>query len=149
MFDVFRKAALGSLFVCLLACAPLPSAPQITLEAAWIRTPPNGRDVTAGYILIKNQGGKDQLLSASSPLIEDIEIHEHIEEDGMMQMREVDILPIPENGQVVFRPGGYHLMMFGVPDVKKGQKIELVLHFKVAGPKSILALVGKPTAAKQ
>jgi hypothetical protein len=42
-----------------------------------------------------------------------VEIHTHSMVDGVMKMRKVDTVDLPEEGSVAFEPGGFHLMMFG------------------------------------
>jgi len=62
----------------------------IVISAARILPPFPGRDIAAGYFEITNHGQKlDQLISASSPVSGIIEIHNHIEEEGVMKMRQV------------------------------------------------------------
>jgi copper(I)-binding protein len=143
---VFAQRALlvlaGLLVLGLWSCSSEP-APDLSFSGAWVRVPPGGRDVTGGYVLVQNTGGADKVIAASSPVAEHIEIHEHVERDGMMQMREVPFVPVPAHGEVAFQPGGYHLMMFGVHDLSKGQQVKLTLVFERAGEQEISAIVGK------
>jgi len=144
MFVWVQKAALilaGVLTLSLVACSPT-LAPELTFSQGWVRVPPGGRDITAGYVLITNQGGKDTLVSASSPSAEYIEMHENIEEDGMMEMRQVKQVRIPAKAQIAFEPGGYHLMMFGVENLIEGQEIDLILQFQKSGTRTVHAKVG-------
>ncbi len=134
----------GLLVLLLAACTPaIEPTPEIALSKAWVRLPAGGRDVTGGYLVIENRGGADVLLSATSSIAEEIELHEHVMEDGMMKMREISDLNVPKKGQLVFAPGGLHLMMFGVTDLSLGQEVELVLQFERSGKRSTMAVVGK------
>jgi hypothetical protein len=130
------KTFLAGLLLITVSCSePVLTSPDIAVSKAWVRIPPKGRDIAAGYFVLNNSGSKDVLLSVSSSIAYTVEIHQHIEADGMMQMQEVPQLPIPAGGEIVFKSGGYHLMMFGVTDVELGQKIELVFVFKESGTK--------------
>ncbi|PHR63208.1 MAG: hypothetical protein COA47_00915 [Robiginitomaculum sp.] len=134
----------GLLSLLITACLPaIEAAPDITLSKAWVRLPAGGRDITGGYLVINNRGGADVLLSASSSIAEEIEMHEHIMEDDMMKMREISALDVPKKQQLVFAPGGYHLMMFGVDGLFLGQEVELTLEFERSGRLSTTAIVGK------
>lgn len=126
------------------ACSPpMVTEPDISISGAWVRLPPAGRDITGGYFVIENTGAADVLLSVSSPTAGSIEMHHHVQEDGMMQMREVPRIEVPANGPLVFQPGGYHLMMFGVSGLQQGQQINLLLDFEKSGQQSTIAIVGK------
>ncbi len=67
----------------------------------------------AGYFVIENGDAKaDTLLSASSPDMRRVEIHETFErEDGLSGMRSVEQLPVGSGDRVRFQPGGLHLML--------------------------------------
>lgn len=99
--------------------APVAGSPvtdatlSVTLTDPYILAPLKGRDVTAGYFMIENAGSDTRLVSASSPIAAEVEIHTHSMADGVMQMREVDGVDLPSGETVTFEPGGLHLMMFG------------------------------------
>ncbi|VAV98702.1 Copper metallochaperone PCu(A)C, inserts Cu(I) into cytochrome oxidase subunit II [hydrothermal vent metagenome] len=135
--------AIYALFLLLLiSCAPRPDMPpDIVLSESWVRLPPGGRDITGGYLRITNAGGDDVLLSASSPVAEKIEIHQNFETDGLMQMRQMQSVKIAANSEITFAPGGYHLMIFAVQEIKLGQSVQLVLQFENSGAKSVQAVV--------
>lgn len=140
-----RRTVLTAMaMLALAACAPKPAAPDISVTNAWVRVPPGGRDITAAYITIENQGGADKLVSASAANAEHVELHEHIEKDGMMQMRQIPFVEVPANGSVKFAPGGLHLMVFGVKDWKAGDTTTLTLHFERSGEKQVMAKVQLP-----
>ncbi len=60
----------------------------------------------------------------------------------MMQMREVEAVPLPKGGAVDLEPGGLHMMVFGVrKPLEAGQKVEITLRFRHSGPKTVTAEV--------
>ena len=99
--------------------APVAGSPvtvetlAVTVVDPYILAPLKGRDVTAGYFVIENAGPNTRLVSASSPIAAEVEIHTHSMADGVMQMREVDGVDLVAGETIAFEPGGLHLMMFG------------------------------------
>lgn len=111
---------------------------DLTLEHPWIRPPRGGRDVTAGYVHVVNAGAADRLIAASSPLAEAVELHTHIDEDGVMRMRPVEAIAAPAGGSVTLAPGGDHIMLFGLADgVTEGAVVPVTLTFETAGPVTV------------
>jgi periplasmic copper chaperone A len=106
------------------------------------------RQVTAGYFTIINKGGADRLLSASSPSAKTVEIHTHRKgEGGMMRMEMVKGgVKVPAKGKVAFKPGGLHLMLFGVSqEIKEGDPITVTLVFEKAGAVEVVAMGEMPS----
>ncbi len=96
---------------------------------ATIRLPLPGKTVSAGYLSIENPDNHPLVLrSASSPMFGLIELHHHIEVDGMLRMVKIETLEIAPRSTVHFQPGSYHLMMFRpTKPLTKDSKVELVL----------------------
>ncbi len=133
----------------LAACGKNPghAEPDITLQGAWMRLPPGGRDISAAYLVIKNDGGADTLLSAASPIAGDVQMHIHDMDGEVMRMRQEHSVTIPAKSTINYQPGGRHFMMFGVPDdLKAGDEIELILNFERAGAITITAIAGNGPA---
>ncbi len=121
-----------------------PSAPRalahdytlerLTLEHPWMRPARGGRRVTAAYVRIVNEGDADRLVGASSPLAEAVELHTHIEDDGVMRMRPVEAIAAPADGVATLEPGGDHIMLFGLDEsVALGDAVPVTLTFERAG----------------
>lgn len=90
---------------------------------------PNG----AAYFTLKNNGGKTRYLTgATAKLSEKVELHQHLHADGIMKMRPVsEPLPIKPGDTLIFAPGGYHVMMFGMSEKKKpGETFTVTLEFQ-------------------
>ena len=103
----------------------------ITVIDGYIREMPPGQDVTAAFMTLKNSTlGLCRLTMASSVIAEKTEIHGHFYKDGMMSMRPVDGLDIPPKKSISLKPGGYHLMLFGLKEeLKKNAQHEITLNF--------------------
>ena len=89
------------------------ATPSVLISDGYIIAPLKGRDVAAGYFMAENQGAAISLVSASSPVAATVEMHTHSMADGVMKMRKVEAVDLPEEGSVAFEPGSFHLMMFG------------------------------------
>lgn len=74
----------------------------------------------------------DYLIEVSSQAARIIELHEHIHDNGVMRMREVEGgFALAADETMVMKPGGYHIMLIGlVEPLKDGTSIDLKLKFK-------------------
>ena len=115
----------------------------ITVSDAWVRNPPIADQPGAAYVVIQNNGvAEDKLLSVESDVAKTIELHESLESGGMMQMSPVPNIPVPANGKVELKPGGFHMMLIGLTrPVKTGDKVQLTLNFEKAGKIPVMAEV--------
>jgi copper(I)-binding protein len=73
----------------------------------------------------------DELIGASSNVADMVEIHESMMANDVMQMQRIDSVPLAADQEVIFEPGGLHIMLIGVKqDLVLGEHIGVVLHFK-------------------
>jgi hypothetical protein len=87
----------------------------------------------AAYMLLKNLSNEDdELIGASSEAAEVVELHlSRMKADGTMEMIPQQSIPLPADGEVELKPGGYHVMLIGLKqELKAGDKIALTLKFK-------------------
>ena len=109
---------------------------ELEISNLTIRATPPNAPVGGGYITIKNMGDvPDTLLGGSAAFAAAIEVHEMKMENDIMKMRALaDGLEIPAGGEVVLKPGGYHLMFMKLGEqLVKGETRKVVLNFKKAG----------------
>ena len=105
---------------------------QFNVSDAVVTVPMAGRDISAGYMTLRNVGADDRLIGASSPRAETIELHTHRHENGVMSMREVDAIDLPSGEAVTFERGGLHLMLFGSNVSADMDTISVTLDFEIA-----------------
>lgn len=120
----------------------------LTVANAWVKPPMPGRDVTAAYFTVANGlADGDRLIAASAPFAETVELHTHLNDDGVMRMRKVDALEAPAGAQLTLQPGGDHLMLFGVDPSKigEGMAAPITLTFENAGDVVVMAKVADRT----
>lgn len=95
-----------------------------------------GAPTGAIFMSIQNAGTiADRLVAANSPAAAVVQIHTHIEESGIMKMREVVAgIPVPAGGTHTLSRGGDHVMLMGVTqELVDGGTVSLTLVFEVAG----------------
>jgi copper(I)-binding protein len=104
---------------------------EILIEHAYLRATIPGTSISSSYMEIENKGEKTvTLLSVSSNVSPQIEIHQHTMSDGMMRMRKLNSIDIDAKERVKLQPSGLHLMLFDVKKpLKAQQEGELTLHF--------------------
>ncbi len=100
---------------------------------------------TGGYLTITNSGPEaDYLIAAAAPseLVDVVELHTVIEEGGMMRMRPVERIEVPAGGEVMLKPGSFHVMFIGVKqELKPGDAVKVSLTFEQAGTVEVDAVV--------
>lgn len=131
-------AFIGLLFSCSLQA-------QVQIDKPWARATAPGAKVAGGYLLIRNMGAAgDRLVGASSPAAARVELHVHINDNGVMKMREVPGYDVPAGGSFELKPGGAHLMFMEIKKpFKEGEKVPVKLKFEKAGEVSAEFHVGR------
>jgi periplasmic copper chaperone A len=103
----------------------------------------------AAYIrAIANKGdAADQLLSASTPASQTVELHTMKMDGDVMRMREINLLPLPAKSEVTLRhdergANGYHLMLMKLSKpLNIGDRFLLTLKFEKAGTVEVMVVV--------
>jgi copper(I)-binding protein len=107
---------------------------NIKIEGAYTRSTVPGQKAAGGFMKIFDQGAADQLISASSPIADEVQLHTMTMEDNVMKMRQVKAIDIPANGSVELKPGGLHIMFMGIKEpLAAGGSIPVKLKFAKAG----------------
>ncbi|MGB5446214.1 MAG: copper chaperone PCu(A)C [Psychromonas sp.] len=125
------KTFTSLLFTGLLLLSTQAFANLLTVEDAYVRaTPPNSKN-SAAFMVIKNTDIKEvKLIAAKSDIADRVELHTHINEDGMMKMRQVAEIIIKAEDAVLLQPGGYHVMFLNLKQpLKEGQSVAISLYF--------------------
>ncbi|UOO80951.1 copper chaperone PCu(A)C [Uruburuella testudinis] len=126
-------------------------AAGIDVDDAWARTTVQGMNMGGVFMALENDGKTDDvLLGGSTPVAERVEIHTHINDNGVMRMREVEGgLPLPKGREVVLKPGSYHIMLMGLKaPLQEGQKFPLTLKFKNAKAQTVTVETKTPAQSQ-
>ncbi len=107
-------------------------ATGLEISHAYVREVPPVSPTSAGFMTIKNLTNKAiKIVSAESQVAEKTELHNHINDNGVMRMREVPFIKIPANGQIKLKPAGLHIMLIGLKQpIKAYQNIDITLRLE-------------------
>ena len=107
---------------------------QLIIDHPYTRSTVPGQKVAGGFMKIENKGAADQLVSASSPVAGEMQLHTMTMDGNVMKMREVKMIEVPANGSVELKPGGLHLMFMDIKaPLKAGESVPVKLKFQKAG----------------
>lgn len=102
-------------------------AANISVSDAWARATMPGQPVSGAYMHIQSDADA-RLLSASSPVVPRVEVHEMSMDGGVMRMHEVKAIELPKGKTVSLEPGGFHIMLMNLKKpIKAGDVIPLTL----------------------
>jgi periplasmic copper chaperone A len=124
----------------LLVAACVPASGGVVVKDAFTRASPTGAETGGAFATIVNHSkSADRLMSASSPAAKTVELHETVNENGVMKMVHLpEGWAIPAGGTLELKPGGKHIMLIGLTaPLKAGEKIQMTLNFEKAGAKTI------------
>jgi hypothetical protein len=77
-----------------------------------------------------------------------VEVHQTVNDKGVMKMQPVAELPIDAGKTVELKPGSYHLMLMDLKrPLKAGESFPIILHFAQAGDITANVVVGAAGAA--
>ena len=133
------------LMLSLFVVTGLSFAKGISVDDPYVREVPPGQMTSASFLILKNTNDKETaLIKATSDVAKNVELHEHVHDNGMMKMRQVAKIVIPANGETILKPGGYHIMLIGLTrKIKAGDIIDINLEFDNGDKQSIKAEVKK------
>ncbi len=114
---------------------------DLHISGQWVR--PTTNEVSAAYLTVHNSGGADTLVKVTTPLTSTVQLHEVITEGSSSKMQEKPGgFPVPANGVLELKPGGYHIMLMDLKaPISLGETVSLTLTFEKAGEVTIEAPV--------
>lgn len=100
----------------------------VQITNVWARA---GKPNSAAFMKLFNTSGEmRKIVGAKTDITEHVELHDHVQEGDVMKMRKVDAIDIPVGQVVELKPGGKHVMFFGLKEaLKEGQHFKLSLIF--------------------
>ncbi len=146
-----RRGGRAVLTACLVALAAAgltgcyaraSAAPSISLSTAFVPQP-DAAGQTVGYLLIRNNGRQDRLISARTSAGGRVTFAAPVP-GGSNATRTIASVPIPADSVVRLYPAGPHLLITGARRLHGGRNITLTLTFAHAGPVSVTAQVTNP-----
>ena len=111
---------------------PAPEADTLTVHNPMSRPSPMMAGNGAAYMTILNGfEGDVQLVSAESEASAVVELHETVDDNGIMRMQpRPEGFTVPAGGMVELKPGGKHVMLIDlVAPLEPGNQVEITLNF--------------------
>lgn len=92
----------------LLAGPALAAEPtsKVVATAGWARASAGAATTGAAYLTLTDSGAPDRLTGASTPVASRAEVHETVDDQGVMRMRPVPAVDLPPGVPVTLAPGG-------------------------------------------
>lgn len=109
---------------------------DLEITSPMIRATPPKAPVSAGYMVIRNNGTVvDRLIGGEASFAGKVEVHEMKMDGEVMKMRKVaGGLEIPAGGEVTLQAGGLHIMFMKMQEqMKEGEVRKVTLEFEKAG----------------
>ncbi|MGE0080541.1 MAG: copper chaperone PCu(A)C [Thiohalomonadaceae bacterium] len=142
-----KRALVFTLALAFGGLAQAGAGDQVSVVDPYVRLSPPNAPATGAFMILKNNGDKPvRLVKASNPVSRITELHDHINENGVMKMRAIASVDIPAGGEAVLRPGGLHVMMIELQTpLREGDVIPLTLVFDDGSQLLVQAPVVRPT----
>jgi len=136
------------IFAILLALpiSAVAGQPTMTIEHAWSRAAIAGREGVI-YMTITNSGVPDSMIGVSTPVAATAQLHQTINDNGVMKMRAVPSLAIGHDQSVTLAPSGYHIMLMSLKQtLKQGDSFPVTVTFQKTGTLTATVTVEKAGA---
>lgn len=139
-----RRNLIVTLFALAAVACGQTARERIVVDDAWANATPVGATVAGVYLRITaNQA--DTLVSATTTVADQIEMHTSSEENGMMRMRPLPSVRLEPGKPFTFAPGGAHFMLMGLRQpLATGLVFPITLQFEKAGTRTVQVQVIEP-----
>jgi copper(I)-binding protein len=117
------------------AAADMTRVGDITIDQPWARASLGNAPNSAAYMILQTTGtAPDRLISGSTPVAKQVELHTHVMEGGVAKMRPVAAIEVAPGQATMLEPGGPHVMLRGLTQkLEAGAAMPLTLMFEHAG----------------
>lgn len=130
------KSALLAAVAAITFALPAAAGGDIMVMDPYARAASASAKSGAAFMMIHNHGTTDdRLIGAASPAAKRVELHTHVEEDGVMRMIHVEEgFALPADGMIMMQRGGQHVMFMGLTEpFEQGKMVPVTLIFETAG----------------
>ena len=113
-----------------LAVGGCSQPPVLSVDKGYVRLAAIPSRPAVAYFTIHGGTADTTLLSVSSDVSVESELHESMTSGNMATMKPIGDLAIPAASTTVFKPGGKHVMLFDMnPGIKAGRAVTLTFTF--------------------
>jgi hypothetical protein len=111
----FAVLALAVPLLTLTACEEnLGKGPQLNVVSGHIVMGATPDRPAVGYFRVEGGPQPVELVAVTTDLAQRVEMHESVRENGMMTMKPLERAAVPAKGELVFKQGGKHLMIWNI-----------------------------------
>lgn len=141
------RIALASVFLA-GSVAAAGDADLLRIVDPHVRLAPPNAPVTAAFMVLRNEGDRPVVVRrADSEVAAITELHNHIDDNGVMRMRQVPEIVVPTRGEVVLKPGGFHVMLIGMKRaLKENESVGISIECADKSRQTVQAVVRNPLA---
>jgi len=138
MFATLRAATAALILAAAPAIAPaIAQSPSVAVQNQWARATPGNAANGAAYLTLTGTAA-NRLVSASSPVAATVELHEVVNDNGVMKMRAIPGIEIVPGKPTTLAPGGLHVMLLGLRQpLRQGESFPLTLTFAQGAPVTV------------
>jgi periplasmic copper chaperone A len=121
------------------------AADFVVVHEPYVRLAPPNAQASAAFMVLKNGSDREiKLVKADNPASKFTELHTHINDNGVMRMRQVPDIVIPAKGEAMLKPGGLHVMLINMKaPLSEGQVVPFTLTFDDGSSKQVEVKVMK------
>jgi copper(I)-binding protein len=123
-------ARISTLLAALSLGTSVAFAADISIEQPFARATPPGQPNSAAFMQLNNKGEATALVAAHSSVANVVELHTHINDEGVMRMRKIEQIELPAGATTLLEPGGLHVMLIDLKQpLQDGSQIDLTLEY--------------------
>ncbi|MFC0316510.1 copper chaperone PCu(A)C [Gordonia phosphorivorans] len=126
------------------ASSPASASQQqaaLVVSDQWVKA--SDEHMTALFAVFSNNSDNEiRIVSGSTPVAGEVQLHETVSEDGVNVMKEKkDGFAIPANGSLAMKPGGDHIMLMDLKEhIAAGQPVTVELRMSDGSTQSVTAV---------
>ena len=119
------------LVACALSVVSSLSVADVNVVEGYVRAVPPGQMNSAAFMQLHNTSDTAvAIVGGKSTAAKHVELHTHTNDNGVMQMRQVERFDISAKGSISLQPGGHHIMLIGLEnDLLPGSNVNITLEF--------------------
>jgi len=103
------------------------------VNQAWMRPAAQGANGAVYFVIHNDSSAADELVGVSAEVAQAAEMHESKMTGDVMEMNQLETVPLGADEEVAFAPGGLHIMLINLTkELKIGDEIAVTLHFSNA-----------------
>ena len=111
----FAILTLAATALTLSACEKnLGAGQQLNVVSGYIQMGATDDRPAVGYFRVEGGPQPVELVAVTSDLAQRVEMHERVRENGVVTMKPLERAAVPAKGELVFKQGGKHLMIWHI-----------------------------------